>query len=233
MDAAQHPRVKVCCIGSLAEAQMAVGYGAAALGLVSAMPSGPGVIGDEIIAQIAKTVPPGVASVLLTSRRESAAIISQQRHTGVSTLQLCDRLEPGEYPKLREALPGIALMQVIHMTGPDPLSEAKAAAPFVDGLLLDSGNPSLPVKELGGTGRVHDWSLSRRIRAALELPVFLAGGLTSDNVSEAIATVGPYAVDVCSGVRTEGHLDERKLARFFANVDRRFGAPSQGSGTEG
>ena len=165
---------------------MAVRAGASALGLVSAMPSGPGVIAEETIAEIAVTVPPGVATFLLTSKRDADSIIAQQRRCRTNTIQLCDSVKPGCYAKLREALPGIALVQVIHVTGPESVSEASAVASSVDAILLDSGNQKLAVKELGGTGRTHDWKLSRAIVQAVKIPVFLAGGLNPANVAEAI-----------------------------------------------
>jgi phosphoribosylanthranilate isomerase len=216
MEPVRRPRLKVCCIQSPFEARLAVRLGASALGLVSEMPSGPGVIPEETIAAIARAVPPPVASFLLTSRRDAAGMAGQQRRTGVTTLQICDRPEAGAHRELRAALPGIALVQVVHVTGPDAVEEAVAVAAAVDAILLDSGNPSLAVKELGGTGRRHDWRLSRQIREALSVPVFLAGGLRAENVGEAIAEVAPFALDVCSGVRTDGRLDEEKLARFVA-----------------
>ncbi|MSU57991.1 MAG: phosphoribosylanthranilate isomerase [Pedosphaera sp.] len=212
------PRVKICCIGSVAEAALAIRHGAAAVGLVSAMPSGPGVIAEETIAEIAATVPSGVATFLLTSRRDAESIIAQQRRSGVNTLQLCDSVEPGCHAKLRANLPGIALVQVIHVTGPESVDEAIAVAGEVDALLLDSGNQKLAVKELGGTWRTHDWRLSRQIVEAVRVPVFLAGGLTPDNVAAAVREVRPFGLDVCSGLRTNGNLDEEKVKRFFANI---------------
>ncbi len=115
------------------------------------------------------------------------------------------------------------MVQVIHVTGVASVDEAAAVAPEVDALLLDSGNPALAVKELGGTGRRHDWSLSREIRQLVPVPVFLAGGLNEHNVAEAIATVGPFGLDLCSGVRTDGKLDQAKLGRFFAAVQAATG----------
>jgi phosphoribosylanthranilate isomerase len=212
------PRVKVCCIQSVAEARAAVAAGAAALGLVSEMPSGPGVIPEERIAAIAAAVPPPVAPFLLTCGQDVPSLAAQQRRVRVGTLQLCDRLPAGAHAELRAALPGIRLVQVIHVTGPEAVDEAREVAPHVDAVLLDSGNPDLPVKQLGGTGRRHDWALSRRIRAAIEVPVFLAGGLTPDNAAEAIAAVGPFALDVCGGVRTAGSLDDARLRAFFRAV---------------
>jgi phosphoribosylanthranilate isomerase len=212
------PRVKICCIASVEEAWMAIDAGASAIGLVSAMPSGPGPIPESLIAEIAMTVPPGVSSFLLTCKQDVAGIIDQQRRLRVNTIQLCDRLPQGSHHELREALPGIALVQVVHVTGPEAVDEAIAIAPDVDAVLLDSGNQSLAIKELGGTGRTHDWSLSRKIREAIDVPLFLAGGLNPANVAAAIREVQPFGIDVCSGLRTEGHLDPQKLRAFFAAV---------------
>lgn len=218
MEPTKKPRVKICCISSIEEAWMAIHYAASALGLVSDMPSGPGVIPENLIAQIAAVVPPAVASFLLTSQQDTASIIAQQRRLGVNTIQICDRLQSGGYEDLHEAMPGIAIVQVIHVTGEESIEEAVSVAPYVDGILLDSGNPSLPVKELGGTGRTHDWNISRRIRELVDVPIFLAGGLNANNVSEAIRQVGPFAVDICHGVRTDGRLDEAKLSAFFRQI---------------
>jgi phosphoribosylanthranilate isomerase len=194
---------------------MAIEHGASAIGLVSAMPSGPGPIPESLIAEIAATIPPGVSSFLLTCHQDAASIIDQQRRLRVNTIQICDRLPDGEHLALREALPGVSLVQVVHVTGPESVAEAIAVSAQVDAVLLDSGNQSLAIKELGGTGRTHDWSLSRQIREAIDVPLFLAGGLKPENVAAAIREVQPFGVDVCSGLRTDGALDRHKLAEFF------------------
>jgi len=214
------PRIKVCCIASVAEAWMAIDQGASAIGLVSAMPSGPGPIPEELISEIAAVVPPGVASFLLTSKQDVPSIVDQQRRLGVNTIQLVDRLEEGTYEDLRSLLPGVSIVQVIHVTGSEAVDEARSVAPKVDAILLDSGNQSLKIKELGGTGRTHDWSLSLKIRESIDVPLFLAGGLRPENVVEAIKTVQPFGLDVCSGLRTEGHLDQQKLTDFFIAINR-------------
>ena len=211
-------RVKICCIQSRAEARLALNSGASALGLVSAMPSGPGVISESEIARIAVIIPPAVGSFLLTSSCHTGTIVAQQRRCRVNTLQLCDLPQLDVYSQLRRELPGISIVQVIHVTGKESLETACEVAPSVDALLLDSGNPNLKTKELGGTGRVHDWDISRRIRQRVSQPVFLAGGLSADNVSQAIRTVRPFGVDVCSGVRFQDQLDPEKLVRFFEAV---------------
>ncbi|HPZ08246.1 MAG TPA: phosphoribosylanthranilate isomerase [Candidatus Eremiobacteraeota bacterium] len=218
MEPSKITRVKICCIASIEEAWMAIRYGASALGLVSEMPSGPGVISEELIKGIASIIPAGVSSFLLTCKEDASSIIAQQKRCCVNTIQLCDSLIKGSYRDLREAMPGISIVQVIHVTGPDAVEEALSVAPYVDGILLDSGNPGLKIKELGGTGRTHNWDISKKIREKSKVPVFLAGGLTPQNVGEAIKHVGPFCVDVCSGVRTDGKLDEVKLSEFFRQV---------------
>lgn len=219
MTPSRRTRVKVCCIAGVEEVRLAVRHGADAVGLVSAMPSGPGPIPEPLIAEIAATVPPPVASFLLTSETSVAAIIEQQRRCRANTLQLVDRLKHGTYTNLRAALPGVSLVQVVHVTGGDAVDEAvRAAEEGVDAVLLDSGDQRLAVKLLGGTGRVHDWAVSRRVVEAVRVPVFLAGGLNPENVGDAIRSVRPFGVDVCSGLRTAGRLDEAKLAAFTAAV---------------
>ncbi|HYV10428.1 MAG TPA: phosphoribosylanthranilate isomerase [Pyrinomonadaceae bacterium] len=211
--------MKICCMASVEEAWMAIDAGASALGLVSAMPSGPGPIPEDLIAEIAATIPPGVSSFLLTCLQDAASIIDQQRRLRVNTIQICDRLTQGSYQDLREALPGISLVQVVHVTGPEAVDEAIEVAPQVDAILLDSGNQSLEIKELGGTGRTHDWNLSRKIRESIEVPLFLAGGLNPSNVAAAIREVQPFGIDVCSGLRTDGQLDREKLTAFFKEIN--------------
>jgi phosphoribosylanthranilate isomerase len=206
---------------SEAEARLAWQAGADALGLVSQMPSGPGVISDAQIAQISRTVPPPVATFLLTPKQNAASIIAQHRICSSSTIQLVDHVPQAELVQLREALPGVALVQVIHVSGASSVDEAVTVAPYVDAVLLDSGNQTSAIKELGGTGRTHDWRISAQIRQALSnlqqpKPVFLAGGLHAGNVREAIAVVQPHGLDVCSGVRTDGQLDLGKLTALIA-----------------
>lgn len=125
-------RVKVCCISSVAEARLAVRYGAAALGLVSAMPSGPGVIDEALIAEIAAFAPPAVATFLLTSLQDADAIVEQQRRCGTNTVQICDHLVTGSYAQMRRAMPGVKLVQVIHVTGEESIEESRRVATEVD-----------------------------------------------------------------------------------------------------
>lgn len=211
-------RVKICCIANRQEAETAIRFGASALGLVGAMPSGPGVISDEAIQAIALGVPPPVATFLLTSETRTEKIISHYQRVNTTAIQLVDELPGMPYGLLKVALPHVKLVQVIHVSGESSLRQAMEVAPHVDAILLDSGNPNLRVKELGGTGRTHDWEISRQIRDRVSVPVFLAGGLNPENVKRAIDVVQPFGVDVCSGVRTDGLLDEREVEAFFKAV---------------
>lgn len=212
------PRVKICCISSVEEAQLAIQYGASALGLVGNMPSGPGIIADELIAAIAKQVPPPVGTFLLTSETSSSSIIAHQQKVMTNTIQIVDALAEGKYDEIRHALPGIKLVQVIHVLDESSIDEALMLAEETDALLLDSGNPNLKVKLLGGTGKVHDWLLSRKIVEQSRVPVFLAGGLNAENVRQAIEIVQPYGLDLCSSVRTNGRLNEKKLENFMNTI---------------
>lgn len=215
-------RLKVCCIESVEEARMAIEAGADALGLVSAMPSGPGVIGEELIAEIATGVPPPVATFLLTPLVEPAEIVAQWRRCRTSVIQLVSPLlAPAQVlAAVRRELPWVKLVPVVHVEGDGAIEEARVlVAAGADALLLDSGRPSAGIPELGGTGRVHDWGVSRRVVEAVgAVPVFLAGGITAENVGEAIRAVRPYGVDVCSGVRSGGNMDGDKLRRLAASI---------------
>jgi phosphoribosylanthranilate isomerase len=202
------------------EAQLAISIGASAIGLVSEMPSGPGVITEFKIKEIAEAVPPPIATFLLTSKTDADEIIAQQKRLGTNTIQIVDELKTGTHQEIKDALPGINIVQVIHVIDEASVGAAVRVAENVDAILLDSGNPYLEVKELGGTGRRHNWEVSRKIRETVDIPIFLAGGLNHSNVREAIETVSPFALDVCSGVRTNGNLDSAKLKMFFDEVNK-------------
>ena len=208
------PRIKICCINSTAEAKTAIESGASAIGLVARMPSGPGPIPDDLIRDIASLVPPPIATFLLTSETTVNGIIKHHQRTNTNTIQIVDILTEGTYSQLKKALPSVKIVQVIHVIDERSVEYAIEISDKVDALLLDSGNPNLKIKELGGTGRVHNWKLSRQIRDNALCPLFLAGGLSPENVREAIEVVQPFGIDICSGVRTNGLLDNHKLDRF-------------------
>lgn len=197
---------------------MAIAAGASAIGLVGKMPSGPGPIEDEIIFNIASRVPPPIATFLLTSRTHAMDILKHHQRTMTNTIQLVDDVPDEDFTIIKERAPYIKLVQVVHVTDESSVEYASRKSEYADALLLDSGNPNLPVKELGGTGRVHDWSLSRKIVEQVKVPVFLAGGLNPGNVKQAIEEVGPYGVDICSGIRSSGKLDQMKMEAFFKAI---------------
>ncbi|MBY6241147.1 phosphoribosylanthranilate isomerase [Methylosinus sp. Sm6] len=213
-------RIKVCCIASPDEARIAVGEGADALGLVARMPSGPGPISDDAIAEVTAAAPPAVATFLLTCETTADAISAHIRRTHPSTVQIVAPLDPTEAARLAKIEPHVRRVQVVHVAGPDALDLIDAYSAHVHAFLLDSGRPHAPVAELGGTGRVHDWTISAQFVRASALPVFLAGGLSPANVGEAIRRVRPFGVDLCSAVRTDGRLDRLKLQAFVGAVRR-------------
>jgi phosphoribosylanthranilate isomerase len=214
------PRVKICCISNIEEAKIAIQFGASAIGLVGKMPSGPGVIDDKLIFEIARSVPPPIGTFLLTSETSFENILEHHRIAQTNTLQLVDSIPVDILLSIRIALPGIKFVQVVHVIDEESVAEAVQISEYVDAILLDSGNPKLKIKELGGTGRVHNWKLSRKIRDNIQIPVFLAGGLNPENVKQAIQEVGPFGLDVCSGVRTDGKLNLFKLESFIKNIDQ-------------
>lgn len=208
-------KVKICCISSIEEASLAIAHGAAAIGLVGRMPSGPGIITDELIQSIAKTVLPPIDSFLLTSETTAEAIIAHHNKVNTTPIQMVDALTDRQYHKIREAIRHVKLVQVIHVLDEKAVQEAIEISEWVDAILLDSGNPNLSTKVLGGTGKIHNWDLSKKIRENISIPTYLAGGINKDNIRKAIDHVQPYGIDLCSSVRTNGQLDERKLEELF------------------
>lgn len=211
-------RIKICCIASVAEAQVAIAAGADALGLVGAMPSGPGVVSDSTIAEVASHAPPPVATFLLTSEVTADGIAAHVEATRPSTVQIVSHIAEEESERLARLIPHVRRVQVIHVEDAGALNLIDRYAPHVHAFLLDSGKPSAATPELGGTGRVHDWTISAAFVQASPRPVFLAGGLDAGNVGEAVSRVRPFGLDLCSGVRTQGRLDAAKLSRFVAAV---------------
>ncbi|MEO1000215.1 MAG: phosphoribosylanthranilate isomerase [Pseudomonadota bacterium] len=203
--------VKICCIQSVDEAEMASAAGASAIGLVAAMPSGPGPIPDARIAEIAGALRGRIETVLLTAETGAEAIAEHVARTGPSAVQLVDPAAAAAIPALRALHPALRIFQVVHVADAGAVAEARGTA--ADALLLDSGVPG--AGELGGTGRTHDWALSARIVAEAEVPVWLAGGLKPENAAEAIWTVRPHGLDICSGLRPTGVLDAGRLAAFM------------------
>ena len=213
-------RVKICCMASPAEVRAAAISGADAIGAVGPMPSGPGPIDDETARAVIAAAPPGVTPFLLTEERTIEGVVRHVRATRATVVQLVRHVDPRLHTEIREALPSVKIVQVVHVENETALEFARGYAMTADALLLDSGNPAIggEVEELGGTGRAHDWRLSRQIVSVVDKPVWLAGGINQANLAEAIETVRPFGIDLCSGVRTMGKLDLKKLQSFFATL---------------
>lgn len=211
--------VKICCICSIEEAQLAINAGASAIGLVGPMPSGPGIISNEMIGKIAQTVAQQpVETFLLTSETTVEGIYNHYQKAKTTTIQLVDKIEENGHARLKELLPNVKLIQVLHVSDEKTIDAAERLMHEVDALLLDSGNPNLKIKTLGGTGNTHNWEISKSIVTMSKIPVWLAGGLNPENIQKAIEIVQPYGVDLCSGVRTNGNLNGNKLLSFFDKV---------------
>lgn len=211
-------KVKICCIKSSLEAQRAIKAGADVLGLVGPMPSGPGPITAEEAAAIVETLPEHIDSFYLTSKTRFESIAQEYQRVNSSHVQLTDHLETETRRQLKSEFPHLKIVQVLHVIDDQAIDRALEYAENSDLLLLDSGSPNKAVKELGGTGRTHNWEISRKIVEAVNIPVFLAGGLNAENVRQAIQKVKPYGIDLCSGVRTEDQLDIDKLEVFMQTV---------------
>lgn len=212
--------IKICCISSVEEANLAIKYGASALGLVSSMPSGPGIIEDDVILQISNAIPNDIATFLLTSKSQASDIIEQIEKFNPDYIQIVDKIEKTVYQKLRFKFPSLKIVQVIHVQNEKSIQEVLDLKNQVDFILLDSGNPNAKIKTLGGTGKTHNWEISKKIVELSATPIILAGGLNSSNVSRAIEQVNPFGLDLCSGVRSNNVLNETKLADFFKAVDQ-------------
>ena len=211
-------RIKICCMATLQEVQLAIRAGADAVGFVGPMPSSSHSLGDPAIAELAALVPPPIATFLLTAEVTAAGIARHVERTHPSTVQIVSQIATAEAAKLAQLLPATRRVQVVHVENEGVLDLIGGYAPYVHAYLLDSGRPNLAVPELGGTGRTHDWQISAEFVRRSPLPVFLAGGLAPANVREAIRRVKPFGVDLCSGVRTEGRLDASKLGAFIEAV---------------
>lgn len=220
------PRVKICCMADANEAAITAKAGADLIGLVGPMPSGAGIIDLETARAISHSAPAWTCPVLLTQSETVDAIVAEVMDTGVRVIQLVRHIDPEIHHKLAERLPWVRRIQVIHIETDKSLDHVAMYEDRVDAFLLDSGRPSRA--ELGGTGRVHDWSLSAAFVRSTRVPVFLAGGLNAGNVAEALAKVRPFGIDVCTGVRTGDRLDPVKLDAFLSVIRASGSEPQPG-----
>lgn len=211
-------KTKICGINSLRNAQIALECGADALGFLVGITH---LAEDKITAENAKriiqTLPSSVYSVAVTHLRDSRKIIELCRYLGVNALQIHDYISPEEVAFCRKELPDVRILKAVHVIDGQPdkaLAAAKSFEDVCDAILLDSRT----AERLGGTGKTHDWSISRMIVEQVSVPVILAGGLTPSNVADAVKTVRPFGVDVNSGVEIDGDKDRQKVLDFITRA---------------
>ena len=220
-------QIKICCIASEEEAQMALNEGVDAVGLVGEMPSGPGVIGSDRASSIVAVLPDSVDSFFLTSHDRGRDIVEELGVSHASTVQIVRHIDPVEYLPVIENLPKLRRVQVIHVENDSALELIERYNEVADAFLLDSGKTMGANPQFGGTGKVHDWTISKQFVQSTDLPVYLAGGLSPGNVFRAITEVRPAGVDVCSGVRSNDTLDSEKVQAFVKEVKRADDAINQ------
>lgn len=210
-------RVKVCGIRNLNDALTALRSGADALGfLVGITHLAEDKIPAEDAAKIIAQLPPFVSTVMVTHLTDRDEIVSVAKELNVTTVQIHDYISPDDVAYVKEQLPMCKVIKAVHIQDEQRALELMHSfEPVCDALLLDSRTKS----RLGGTGIVCDWDICRKIVDECQIPVILAGGLTADNVAEAVRKTRPYGVDANSGLETpDGWKDADKIRRFVANA---------------
>lgn len=211
-------RVQIAGVSTLDEALACEQAGADALGFTVRLPSG---VHDGLTEPVARGIiaalPAFIASVAITYVDSAREAVDLCRYLGVSALQLHGPFPTQELPMIRAALPHLKVIRAVHVTGPEALAQARGFERFADALILDTYDPD--TGRHGATGKVHDWSISREIATQGRTPVILAGGLTPDNVAEAVRTVRPWAVDVHTGIENaDGSRNLDKMRAFIARA---------------
>ncbi len=201
-------RVKICGIMNEQDLNCAISGGADAVGFIVEVEGSRHRISAEYARELIRKAPVFIKSVAVIApdSSEDAALLAQK--TGADILQIYGAIGPDEIKTLRKRVPQKVIAAL------PPGEEARRLAEVADAVLLDTFKDG----KLGGTGAVHDWSVSATLARELTVPVILAGGLNPSNVRDAIRTVRPYAVDVASGVETNGIKDQKKVESFIREV---------------
>ncbi|HHV25217.1 MAG: phosphoribosylanthranilate isomerase [Methanosarcina sp.] len=224
-------RTKICGIRSPEEIELAALYGADAVGFITEVPvESPRKLDSGTAAYLVSKVPKSLSSVLVIMPDNSDTAVEMIEKIKPDIVQIHSRLPLLELEVIKENtdIPIIKTLSVPvkgETSGKKTGNEAPVSnllekvrlledADVVDSILLDTARPEKP----GGTGCVHDWTLSRWISEETRLPLILAGGLKPENVREAIKAVSPYAVDTASGVETSGKKDAMKIRNFIEEV---------------
>lgn len=209
-------RVQIAGVSSLEEALALEKAGADALGFTVRLPEG---IHDGLTEAKARSIvaalPPFITAVAITYAGSAREAVDLCRYLGVGAVQLHGEFPAGELEMLRAAMPHLKIILPVLVTGAEAVQEARVLERRVDALILDTYDPATGRR--GATGKTHNWRISRQIVEAVRAPVILAGGLTPENVAEAIAVVRPWAVDVHTGVEdSDGRRNLRKMRAFIA-----------------
>ena len=203
--------IKFCGTASLADMRCAVAAGCDAVGFIMGVthPTSDAVTPAEA-ARMIRCLPPFIEPVAVTHLQETEDLIRLVKESHCTTLQVQDTVEPAELDDVRDALPYVTIIKAVHVMDRSAIATAKRYEPYTDALILDTRT----AERLGGTGIPHDWNISAEIVARSEIPVILAGGLTPENVAEAIRKVHPYAVDVHTGVKKDDARNPERTLTF-------------------
>ena len=223
-------RIKICGLVHREDISASIDAGADALGfLLGRTHRAEDSLTLPEAVDLIQAVPGHIWSVLVTHLTDPSTIIDYCRRTKCRALQIQEDINISDLARIRTALPGLSVIKAILMDSREAeklYSQAAELAPYVDAFVCDSVDR--PVDRIGGTGRIHDWSFSRKLVGRLESPVLLAGGLNARNVREAVLMVCPWGVDVNSGVEisprsVSGRKDERKLHLFVTGARKALG----------
>lgn len=204
-------RVKICGVTNGADRDAVVAAGADAVGVIHGVPvETPREVDEDTAQSLVAGVPPLVTSVLVTMPTTVQEAVKRVDEVEPDAVQVHDGLGPAELGALSRRV-NQQIVAVVDAAAADIDDYADHA----DALLVDSVDEA----GAGGTGETHDWERTREVVASLDVPVILAGGLTPENVAEAVRTVEPFAVDTASGVEREGGVKDHDAVRqFVANA---------------
>lgn len=213
-------KVKICGIKRIEDALKAVEYGADAIGLlVGQAHASKDFIDKKKAKEIVDGIPPFISTVMVTHMVDVKLIIEFAKYIGVSTLQLHGDSTASHIKIIKKELVNVKIIKSIHVIDKSSIEKEKEYLGFADAILLDSINKA--TDQIGGTGLIHDWNISKEIVEKCPIPVILAGGLNSDNIEEAVDKVRPYGIDVNSGVKgKDGFKDYQKLKLFIERTKK-------------
>jgi len=209
-------RIKICGITNKEDLQAAAAFGADAVGFVVGVKSSPRNLQLSEARKLIKLVPLFVNSVVVTINESLEEIIEMYKHLQPTSIQIHGKKIQSDLKSLKEEIPNLFLIGSVKAAPFSAIKKSKDISKNVDAVLIDSYVKG----KNGGTGVVHNWDLSLRIKEVIApTPLILAGGLKPENVADAIRSVQPYAVDVSSGVEKKpGIKDHKKIFNFIKNV---------------